>query len=81
MAKERALSVEATEILEFVRASESALTLADIKVAFPKANSSHLTALANRNLVSADKIEKEVITVTKRKVNSYTFVPQEVEAE
>lgn len=77
MAKERALSEGAKEVLELLKNSDKALTLADIKETIPTANSSHLTALANRGLVSADKVEKEVATVTKRKVNIYTAVEVE----
>jgi len=56
--------------------------LAEIKEkGFEKANSSHLTALKNRGLVSSEEIEKEVITVAKRKVNVYTFVETDVAEE
>jgi chromosome segregation and condensation protein ScpB len=71
--KERALSPEALEVLAVLQDSDTPMTLADIKTVLPNANSSHLTALANRALVSADKVEKEVATVTKRTVNSYSF--------
>ena len=72
--KERALSEKALEIFEVLRTSETPMTLADIKVLVPDANSSHLTALVNRDKVAAEKVEKEVVTVTKRTVNLYSFV-------
>jgi len=74
MAKKVAeLSAKAKEVLEALTNSESALTLAEIKELVPNVNSSHLTALRNRELVSADKVEKEVITVAKRTVNTYSI--------
>jgi predicted transcriptional regulator len=75
--KERALSEGAVEVLELLKNSETPMTLAEIKETIPTANSSHLTALANRDLVTADKVEKEVATITKRKVNIYTAVVAE----
>ena len=72
MAKERALSEKALEVLEVLRASAKAMTLAEVKELVADVNSSHLTALANRNLVATDKVEKEVVTVAKRTVNTYT---------
>jgi len=44
-------------------------------------NSSHLTALRNRDLVSANEVEKEVVTVVKRKVNAYSATAVEVADE
>jgi len=78
--KVRELSPKAKEVLAVLQASETALTLAELKDLVPNLNSSHLTALANRDLVSTEKVTKEVVTVTKREVNSYTAVPA-VEAD
>jgi DNA-binding HxlR family transcriptional regulator len=36
-------------------------------------NSAHLTALVNRGLAEAVKIERDVVTTVKRKVNAYTL--------
>lgn len=78
--KVAALSAKALEVLEVLKNSDKALTLADLKASVANLNSSHLTALRNRNLVSADSVEKEVVTVAKRTVNVYTAVEVEVEA-
>ena len=78
MAKKVAeLSAKAKEVLEVLTASETALTLAELKTLVADVNSSHLTALRNRGLVAADKVEKEVVTVAKRTVNTYSFVRTE----
>jgi chromosome segregation and condensation protein ScpB len=75
MAKVAELSPKAIEVLEVLTNSDTALTLADIKELVDGVNSSHLTALKNRGLVNADKIEKEVVTVAKRTVNIYAVAP------
>jgi predicted transcriptional regulator len=72
--KVAALSEKALEVLAVLTASDKALTLAELKETVKDLNSSHLTALRNRNLVSADSVEKEVVTVAKRTVNVYTAV-------
>ena len=78
MAKKVAeLSAKSLEALEVLKASEKALTLAELKEVVADLNSSHLTALRNRNLVSADSVEKEVVTVAKRTVNVYSVVKVE----
>jgi len=77
--KVAALSDKAQEVLEVLTASEVALTLADLKELVDGVNSSHLTALRNRGLVAADKMEKEVVTVAKRTVNTYSIKALEVE--
>lgn len=82
MAKKRAeLSDGAKQVLEILKNSETPLTLAEIKETMPSANSSHLTALRNRDLVGAESIEKEVVSVAKRTVNVYSAIEVEVEAE
>jgi len=68
------LSEKAKEVLEMLRNSDVELTLAEINEKVDGVNSSHLTALRNRGFVSAEKVEKEVATVTVRKVNSYSAV-------
>jgi len=79
--KVKELSEGAKRALEMLKENGS-MTLAEIKEkGFEKANSSHLTALKNRGLVSSEEIEKEVITVAKRKVNVYTFVETDVAEE
>jgi len=77
--KVAALSAKALEVLEVLKTSGKPLTLAELKESVANLNSSHLTALRNRNMVAADSVEKEVVTVAKRTVNVYTAV--EVEAE
>jgi len=72
--KVAALSEKALEVLAVLTASDKALTLAELKETVKDLNSSHLTALRNRNLVSADSVEKEVVTVAKRTVNVSTAV-------
>ena len=80
--KERPLSDTSKTILEFLKESDEALTLAEIKEKFPEANSAHLTALRNRDLVVAEQTEKEVTTIAKRKVNTYSAVEvEDVEEE
>jgi len=74
MAKETVLSAVATEVYEALKNAKAPLTLAEIKEIVPKANSAHLTALANREMVVSEKVEKEVTRVVKTKVNSY-FLP------
>ena len=66
------LSAVAKEILEVLKGSDKPMTLAEVKEVVPTANSAHLTALGNRGLVGSEKVEKEVVTVAKRKVNEYT---------
>lgn len=77
MATKQPLSPTATEVLEVLTKSDAPLTLEEVKEFVPNANPSHLTALRNRGLVSSEKVTKEVPTVVKRKVNEYTFVPQD----
>jgi hypothetical protein len=63
-----ALSLKALEMLK-----DKSMTASDLKdLGLNELNSAHLTALTNRGLISADKVEVEVATVVKRKVNKYT---------
>ena len=79
MAKKRAeLSAGAKEVFDALKASGASLTLAELKELVPSANSSHLTALRNRDMVSAESTEKEVVTVAKRTVNVYSVAALEV---
>lgn len=74
MAKQKALSEGALKALEILK-NEGAMTLAEMKEkGFEKVNSSHLTALKNRGLVSTESVEKEVTTIAKRTVNVYSAV-------
>ena len=64
-----ALSLEALRLLK-----DASMTASDLKdLGLNDINSAHLTALTNRGLISADKVEVEVPTVVKRKVNRYTI--------
>jgi hypothetical protein len=81
MAKVKPLSEGALKALEILK-SEGSMTLAEMKEkGFDKVNSSHLTALKNRGLVSTESVEKEVTTIAKRTVNVYSAVVAETEEE
>ncbi len=69
------LSPVALEVLDVLRASETPITLAEIKVIVPNANSAHLTALRTRNLVSAEEVEKTVMAT--KKVLAYSTTATE----
>lgn len=78
MAKRTApLSETATEVLRVLTEATEPMTLADVKEVVPTANPAHLTALANRGLVNAEKVEKVVVVESKRKVNQYSAVELE----
>jgi membrane carboxypeptidase/penicillin-binding protein PbpC len=68
------LSPAAQAALAALVANPDGFTLAELKDALPDVNSAHLTALVNRGLVSAEKVEKEVTRVVKTKVNRYKAV-------
>lgn len=69
------LSPVAVQIFELMKSEGKALTLAEVQaLGITEANASHFTALKNRGLITADSIEKEVVSVVKRKVNVYTLV-------
>ena len=72
--KVKELSDGAKEVLAVLTDSESPMTLAEIKETLPSANSSHLTALKNRGMVTSEPTEKLVTTVAKRTVNIYSAV-------
>lgn len=75
MAKERKLSEGALRALEMIK--EGTATVADLKEkGFTDINSAHVKALENRGLVSAVEVEKEMITVVKRKVKEYTITDE-----
>ena len=79
--KETPLSAKAVEILKDLR-ENGASTVAEIKErGIEGVNSSHLTALKNRGLVTSVNVEKEVVTVTKRKVLEYSIVDSDTETE
>ena len=63
------LSDEATAVLEVLRTAGKPLTLAELKVLMPSANSAHLTALRTRGLIEANEVE--VVVPTKRTVLAY----------
>ncbi len=69
-----ALSLQALEMLK-----GKSMTASELKdLGLNDVNSAHLTALANRGLISADKVEVEVQTIVKRKVNKYTVTDKGV---
>jgi hypothetical protein len=69
-----ALSLQALEMLK-----GKSMTASELKdLGLNDINSAHLTALANRGLISADKVEVEVQTIVKRKVNKYTVTDKGV---
>lgn len=71
MAKTKELSAKAKEVLAVLR-DNGPMTLAELKDYGVKGvNPAHLTALRNRGLVGGEKVEKEVVVVTKRKVMNY----------
>lgn len=73
--KELKLSVEAQGLYDLMVKEGRALTLAEVKELGYPVNSSHFTALKNRGMINADKIEREYVTVTKRAVNVYSLNP------
>ena len=74
MSKEKSpLSLGAKEALALLE-KYGDLTIAKMKELGLDANSSHLTALKNRGLITSETIEIEVQTVSKRKVQLYTIV-------
>ena len=81
MAKqEKKLSDGALKAYEMLKENENGLTIAEMKdLGFTNVNSSHLTALKNRGIVDSVQVEREVVTVVKRKVNVYTLTGKEVE--
>lgn len=50
------------------------LTMAELKDLGVDANPAHFTAMRNRGLISAEKVEKEVATVVLRKMNEYSLI-------
>ena len=76
MAKQVApLSPEAKAIYDLMVQEQRALTLAEVVELGVPANSAHFTALKNRGMINADKVEREYVSVSKRKVNVYTLNP------
>ena len=76
MAKQVApLSPEAKAIYDLMVQEQRALPLAEVVELGVPANSAHFTALKNRGMINADKVEREYVSVSKRKVNVYTLNP------
>ena len=71
MGKKKALSVTSAQALEFLKGQDKPTIMAQIEV--EGLNSANLTALVARGLVEAQKVEIEVPTTVKRKVNAYTI--------
>ena len=79
MAKQKPLSEGSLKALEILK-EQGSMTLAEMKEkGFDTVNSSHLTALKNRGLISTESVEKEVTTIAKRTVNVYTAIVTEKE--
>ena len=71
MANKKPLSVTSAQALKFLKGRDEPTIMADIEV--EGLNSANLTALVTRGLIEAEKVEIEVPTVVKRKVNAYTI--------
>lgn len=68
------LTEVAQAIYDLMVAEGRPLTLVEVReLGIENANSAHFTALRNRNLIVADDIEKEVVTVAKRTVKLYSL--------
>ena len=68
------LSPKAKEILAHLKENGKS-TIAEMKEhGLDGVNSSHLTALRNRGLVTSEQVEKEIVTVSKRKVLEYSVI-------
>jgi len=81
MAKEKKVaklsdgSIKAFEMLK----ANGDMTVAEMKEkGLEGVNSSHLTALKNRGIVSATEVEREIVTVVKRKVSVYSLLVTEL---
>jgi hypothetical protein len=68
------LSEGAIAVFNAMKEAGRPLTLDEVKGMGIEANPSHFTALKNRGLVSAEKVEKIVVVEAKREVNVYTLV-------
>ena len=78
MAKIAKLSDGAIKALEMLK--EGSATAHDLKEkGYTGINSAHLKALENRGLVTAVEVEKEIVTVVKRKVKEYTITESGME--
>lgn len=81
MAKVKELSVNAKGALAYLKETGKPMTLKEMKETLEGLNPAHLTALVNRGLVTAEKVEVEEVVVVKRKVNLYTLVETDEVAE
>lgn len=82
MAKKVApLSPEAVAVFNAMREAGKALTMEEVKALGINANPAHFTALKNRGYITSEQVEKEVVTVQKRKINEYTVVADAVITE
>lgn len=68
------LSPKSLAVLEVLKTAQKSLTLAELKTLVPEVNPSNLTALVNRENVTAEQVEVTVMVPVKRIVNRYTFV-------
>lgn len=71
------LSEKAQELLEVLTKENRELTLAEVQeLGVTGINASHFMALKNRGFLESEMVEREVTTVTKRKMNVYRLVEQ-----
>ena len=82
MAKLAKLSEGALKTLEAIKTAGKSITAYELKaLGLEGLNSAHLKALENRGLVTAVEVEKEVVTVVKRKVKEYTITEKGLEKD
>lgn len=72
--KVTALSEGAIAVFDAMKEAGRPLTMAEVKELGINANPAHFTALKNRGLISAEKVEKTVVVESKRSVNVYDLV-------
>ena len=82
MAKLAKLSEGALKTLEAIKTAGKSVTAHELKeLGLEGLNSAHLKALENRGLVTAVEVEKEIVTVVKRKVKEYTITEKGLEKD
>lgn len=72
--KLKPLSAGAVAVYEAMVEAGKPLTMAELKDLGIAANPAHFTALRNRGLITAEQVEREVVSVQTRKVNEYALV-------
>lgn len=82
MNKVTKLSVGALNVLEAIKSAGKSVTAHDLKEnGLEGLNSAHLKALENRGLVTAVEVEKEIVTIVRRKVKEYTITEKGLAGE